>query len=327
MSGMKTIRWGIIGCGNVCEVKSGPGFQKARGSELVAVMRRDGEAARDFARRHGVPRSYDDAAKLIADPEVDAVYIATPPGSHRDYALMAAAAGKVVYVEKPMARNHAECLEMIEACRAAGVPLFVGFYRRRLPRFVKVKELIDGGAVGEVRLVSVLLHQAPESGDLRPGDLPWRVQPEHAGGGRFYDLASHTLDVLDFILGPIREASGLAGNQAGNYAAEDVVTGAWRHESGAQGSGAWSFSAGIGADVNQIIGSAGRLTFSTFGNEAVVLENSQGIREFPFEPEPHVHQPLIQTIVDELNGQGSCPSTGESGARTSWVMARLAARA
>src|SRR6185436_2348451 len=100
MPGMDTIRWGAIGCGDVCEVKSGPGFQKAAGSQLVAVMRRDRDKAADFARRHGVPRFYADAEALIADPEVNAIYVATPPSTHMLYTKMAAAAGKPVYVEK-----------------------------------------------------------------------------------------------------------------------------------------------------------------------------------------------------------------------------------
>src|SRR5882757_10269989 len=105
----RLIRWGIIGCGDVTEVKSGPALQRATGSALVAVMRRDRAKAEDYARRHGVARAYDDAAALIADPDVDAVYVATPPSSHAAYTLAAARAGKPVYVEKPMALSHAEC--------------------------------------------------------------------------------------------------------------------------------------------------------------------------------------------------------------------------
>src|SRR4029078_10487220 len=145
---MKTIRWGIIGCGDVTEVKSGPGFQKANHSALVAVMRRDGRLARDYAERHEVSRWYDDAAKLIHDPEVDAVYVATPPSSHKQYTLMSAAAGKPVYVDKPMALKFAECDAMICACRDAKVPLFVAYYRRALPRFLKVVELLRSGVIG-----------------------------------------------------------------------------------------------------------------------------------------------------------------------------------
>ena len=119
-------RWGIIGCGDVTEVKSGPALQKATGSALVAVMRRDLSKAQDYARRHGVPRAYNSADALINDPEVDAVYIATPPSSHCALTLAVAAAGKPCLVEKPMAMNHGECRRMIEACAARGVPLWVG---------------------------------------------------------------------------------------------------------------------------------------------------------------------------------------------------------
>ena len=135
------IRWGIIGCGEVCEVKSGPAFVKCAGSTLVAVMRRDGAKAGDYARRHGVRKWYDDAEKLIRDPEVDAVYVATPPGTHEHYALRVAtaAAGKPCYVEKPMARSYVECARMVEAFRAAGRPLFVAYYRRARNRAARSK--------------------------------------------------------------------------------------------------------------------------------------------------------------------------------------------
>jgi predicted dehydrogenase len=330
--GKKTTRWGIIGCGDVTEVKSGPGFQKAQGSSLVAVMRRTPGAAEDYARRHGVPRWYEDADRLIHDAEVDAVYVATPPSSHMEYALRVAAAGKPVYVEKPMARDHGECLRMIDACRAArnglGVPLFVAYYRRRLPRFLRVKRLIDEGALGDVRLVSVLLYQRPNAKELDRSNLPWQVKPEIAGAGRFMDLASHTLDILDYYLGPIRAARGTASNQAGLYEAEDVVTGAWTHEGGVLGTGAWCFTSYDRLDRVEIIGSKGAVTFSTFGTEPVRLQTAEGVTDFPEPTPPHIQQPFIQSVVDELNGVtrdgvGRCPSTGETAARTNWVMDRM----
>ena len=240
---MRTIRWGIIGCGDVAEVKSGPGFQKAEHSSLVAVMRRNGALARDYAQRHGVPRWYDNAEALIHDPDVDAVYIATPPAFHKDYTLLSAQAGKPVYVEKPMAFNFEECQTMIQACRAAGVPLFVAYYRRALARFLKLKELVDAQAIGDVCFVNVTLYQPLAREELSPQTLPWRVIPELAGGGRFVDLASHMLDFLDFLLGPIRVAHGIASNQAHKYPAEDIVTGTFVFESGVHGVGIWCFSA------------------------------------------------------------------------------------
>lgn len=320
---MRTIRWGIIGCGNVTEVKSGPGFQKAGNSSLVAVMRRNAALAQDYAGRHGVPRWYDDGAALIADPEVDAVYVATPPSSHKGYVLACAAAGKPVYVEKPMALDHGECEEMIAACRAANVPLFVAYYRRALPRFLKVKELIDGGAIGEVRYVTVLLSQRPVAEDIDPDNLPWRVLPEISGGGRFVDMGSHTLDFLDFVLGPIRSARGHAANNAGYYPAEDCVTASFRFDSGVLGAGAWNFTGHADRDVCEIAGSLGKVSFSSFDAEPIVLETAAGRQEFAIPNPAHVQQPLIQAVVDELLGAGRSPSTGETGARTTWVMDQI----
>jgi predicted dehydrogenase len=318
------VRWGIIGCGDVTEVKSGPAFQKIKNSELVAVMRRTGELAKDYAERHNVPKWYDDADALINDPDVDAVYIATPPGSHKEYTIKVAKAGKPVYVEKPMALNFAECNEMIAACKAARVPLYVAYYRRAQPRFVKIKELLENKEIGDVRFVSTTQYQKASEDVKDSENLPWRVQPELSGGGLFFDLASHTLDLLDFLLGPIKEAQGFASNQAGYYRAEDIVTGTYRFESGIHGIGNWCFSAFEDEDVNEIVGSKGKITFSTFGNVPIVLTTANGIEQWSFEPPQHVHQPLVETIVADLTGDsGQCPSTGVTGARTNWVMGEI----
>ncbi|HET9914497.1 MAG TPA: Gfo/Idh/MocA family oxidoreductase [Anaerolineales bacterium] len=323
---MRTIRWGIVGCGDVTEVKSGPALQKATHSSLVAVMRRNGELARDYAKRHGVSRWYDNAEALINDPEVDAVYIATPPVAHKTYTLLSAQAGKPVYVEKPMALNFEECQAMIQACRDAAVPLFVAYYRRALPRFLKVKELIDTQSIGKVRFVNVTLHRPLAAEELNAATLPWRVIPEVAGGGHFVDLASHMLDLLDYILGPIHSVRGFGTNQAHLYPAEDIVTGTFMFESGVHGVGTWCFTSFDRQDVIEIVGSKGKLTFATFDNQPIILTTRTGRHEFSYEAPPHIQQPLIQTVVDALNGVGVCPSTGASAARTSWVMDQMLGR-
>ncbi|RDC65313.1 Gfo/Idh/MocA family protein [Adhaeribacter pallidiroseus] len=324
---MQTIRWGIIGCGDVTEVKSGPAFNKIPNSKLVAVMRRDAAKAEDYARRHNVPKWYADATALINDPEVDAVYIATPPGSHHDYTLQVAAAGKPVYVEKPMARTYAECQEMIAACEKAQLPLFVAFYRRRLPSFLKVKELVDTGAIGEVRFVNIQLYH-PLQNNLEKDNLPWRVQPDIAGGGLFFDLAPHQLDILDYILGPIASASGQTANQANQYPAEDIVTAQYRFASGVLGSGTWCFTVADNqrTDRMELFGSQGKITFAAFDKVPVLLETAAGKQEFDLPPPPHIQQPFIQTIVEQLTGQGECPSTGVTAARTAWVMDQIVGR-
>lgn len=320
---MKTIRWGIIGCGNVTEVKSGPGFQKAENSALVAVMRRNGVLAEDYARRHGVPKWYTRAEDLINDPDVDAVYIATPPANHKEYTLQCAKAGKPVYVEKPMAMNYNECLTMIDECEKAGVSLFVAYYRRTLPRFIKIKELIAAGAIGDVRFVTVKNYHTPTKDEFEGVNLPWRVLPEVSGGGKFIDIGSHTLDILDYILGPIKEAKGTVSNQAGLYPADDIVSANFLFSSGVHGSGVWCFTAFEHFDRNEIVGSKGKICFSTFGAEPVKVFTETGITEYPIENPFTIQQPLIQSIVDQLNGKQACPSDGKSAARTSWVMDQI----
>jgi len=317
---MHAVRWGIIGCGNVTEVKSGPGFQKADGSSLVAVMRRDREKAEDYARRHGVPRVHDTAEALIHDADVDAVYIATPPSSHCELALRVAAARKPCLVEKPMAMTHAECVRMNEAFRAAAVPLFVAYYRRALPRFLEVRRLLDSGAIGSVTDVHVRVSEPLAKGEAAAG---WRFDPAVAGAGLFLDLASHCLDVLDFLLGPIADASGFAVNTGGAYAAEDVTAGALRFASGMVGTGTWNFNADRSMDVITFTGPGGDLLTPVFTDGDVVVRRGRHEEVLSIRNPPHVHQPLIQSIVDELRGRGRCESTGESGARATWVMDRL----
>ena len=316
---MKTIRWGIIGVGDVTEVKSGPGFRKASNSSLVAVMRRDGARAKDYAERHGVARWYDDASKLIADPEVDAIYIATPPNVHTEYALMAAAAGKPVYVEKPMALSFAECQEMIAACKAADVKLWVAHYRRKLAKFEAVKALINDGKLGRIDSVTRECQMPLLETDAE--ELPWRVIPEVAGGGKFVDLASHTFDLLDFLLGPIAKVQGTATNRGGAYPAEDNVVAHFQFESGASGCGNWCFTGSQHVDRLVISGNKGQVEFSVFDDKPIQLRDPSGATEEIHRPFPeHVQQPMIQSIVDEMNGVGTCPSTGADAARTTRVM-------
>lgn len=317
-----TVRWGIIGCGDVTEVKSGPAFSHIPQSALVAVMRRDADKARDYAERHRVPRWYGDAAALIADPEVNAIYVATPPSTHKSYALMALAAGKPVYVEKPMARDHAECLAMVDAGRAANVPVFVAYYRRCLPRFRKVHELLfQEHVIGTPRMVNVVLYEPHHPRYHDAAKLPWRVQPELAGGGIFMDLACHTLDILDWLFGPIVSAGGHASNQLGAYPAEDSVAMSFAFGHGVLGTGLWQFGGHRHEDRVEVIGDRGSITFATFGDGPIRVETSNGVQEHHVANPAHIQQPLIETIVAELSGQrGACPSTAESAARTSWVM-------
>ncbi|WP_320051951.1 Gfo/Idh/MocA family oxidoreductase [uncultured Acetobacteroides sp.] len=325
---MDIVRWGIIGCGDVCEVKSGPAFYKSEHSELVAVMRRDAAKAKDFAQRHHVAQWYTSAEELLANSQIDAVYIATPPSMHCAYTLMALKADKAVYVEKPMALTYSECMEMVNAAKEVGKPLFVAHYRRALPYFVKVKELVECGAVGKPLTVRVEQLRVASESDIRLQKHTWRINPEVAGGGYLYDLAPHTIDILDFILGRIADVHGFAVNLGKLYSAEDTVAASFLFESGVLGTASWSFVAAPQAAVDsiEIVGTRGKITFSTFEFTPIVLQNGDGLQTFDFEKPQHIQQPLIQTIVDELLGKGECPSKGEVAARPSWFFDKIFGR-
>jgi 1,5-anhydro-D-fructose reductase (1,5-anhydro-D-mannitol-forming) len=316
---MDTVNWGMIGCGDVAEVKSGPALYKADGSALVAVMRRDRGKAEDYARRHGVPRVHGDAGALIHDADVDAVYIATPPSSHCDLALKVAAAGKPCLVEKPMAMNHAECLRMVEAFRGARRPLWVAYYRRALPRFLKVRELLLARVIGQLTSIHVSVTAPLAVEDVAKA---WRFNTAIAGGGLFLDLASHYFDIIDFVAGPITAAAGFAVNTGGTYAAEDVTAAAFQIGDKVAGTGVWNFNAPVSADSIVFTGSEGEIATAVIADADVVVTRAGQPSIYRFRNPPHVHQPLIQTIVDELRGKGTCESTGETGARSSWVMER-----
>lgn len=322
---MQKVNWGIIGCGDVTEVKSGPAFSKIEHSELIAVMRRSADKAKDYAERHDVPFWYSDADKLINNPDVNAIYIATPPGTHAHYTLKAANAGKPVYVEKPMGRTYEECKQMLRACEQAGVPLFVAYYRRALPYFLKVKELLDDEAIGTVTSIQLTLHQPPKPDDFNKPDKrnDWRTNPEVSGGGYFHDLASHQLDLLEFLLGEITEVNGEAENRMGWYEANDVVQALFRFKSGVTGTGSWNFTVQSEAEKDEIViyGREGTITFSTFDDSnPVILTTENNRKEFSNPYPKHVQQPLIQTVVDALRETGSCPSTGKTGARANLLM-------
>lgn len=323
---MKILRWGFIGCGEVAEKKSGPAFNEVEGSSVVAVMSRSSERARSFAARHSIPRWYTDAQKLIDDQEVNAVYVATPPSSHATFAIMAMKAGKPVYVEKPLASNYDDCARVNRVSEQTGVPCFVAYYRRYLPYFQRVKELIDSGVIGCILNVQVRFAVPPRDLDYsHPDKLPWRLQPDIAGGGYFYDLAPHQLDLLQHLFGVILDARGASCNRGNLYAAEDTVNAIFRFESGLSGSGAWCFVAHESAreDRIDIIGDRGSLSFSVFDYAPIVLHTSEGKRHIEVPNPPYVQFPLIKNVVEHLQGLAVCSCTSVSATPVNWALDRI----
>lgn len=317
---MKIVHWGMIGCGNVAEVKSGPGFYKAENSTLEAVTSLRLERAENYARRHKVPKVYKSVDELIKDSIIDAVYIATPPAFHKEYAIKCARAGKTAYIEKPMANTYKDCLEIINEFRKTNTKAFVAYYRRAMERFNKVKELIKDKAIGDIRTVNVTLYKRPDKEDYCKDKLPWRLIPEFSGGGKFVDMVVHTIDILDFLFGPLINVQGKAANQAGLYEVEDIVTANWSFENGIFGSGIWCFTAFEDYDQVEIVGSKGKIYFEFFSERPIYIKNEKNILEYTYQNPIHIQQPFIQSIVNELIGEGKCNGDLESAARTSKVV-------
>ena len=322
---MNSIKWGFIGCGEVTEKKSGPAFSEVPGSSVVAVMSRSEEKARHYAERHAIPKWYTDPQELIDDSEVNAIYIATPPSSHATFAIMAMKAGKPVYVEKPLASSYEDCARVNKISVETGVPCFVAYYRRYLPYFQRVKDIVERGVLGKIVNVQVRFAVPAPDLDYQSANLPWRLQPDIAGGGFFYDLAPHQLDLLQHIFGVILAANGICANRGGLYQAEDSVSACFRFESGLPGSGSWCFVAHKSAkeDRIEVIGERGQLSFSVFTYEPIVLQTTDGIQRIEVPNPPYVQYPLIKNVIEHLQGKGICDCTSVSATPVNWAMDRI----
>lgn len=321
---MKKINWGIIGCGDVTELKSGPAFNKVNNSALVAVMRRDAEKAKNYASRHNVPRWYDDADKLINDSEVNAIYIATPPSSHEEYCMAAINAGKPLYVEKPMALNYSAAMNMAKLAAEKNIKLVVAHYRREQPFFKKIKQLINDKVIGDVRLIRLELYKPSlTKEELSSTGNTWRVNPAISGGGLFHDLAPHQLDLMYYFFGPVKKVSGIATNQAGNYAADDMVTGSILFENSIVFSGVWCFNAAAAADYCEIIGSSGKISFQVFSGNKITVVVNDITTTISFDPLLHVQQPMIEATVKYFLDEGANPCSGEEGAEVMRLMQKF----
>ena len=327
MKPLETVKWGFIGCGEVTEKKSGPAFSLVEGSQVVAVMSRNADKAKSYAPRHGISRWYADAQQLVSDPHVDAVYIATPPSSHATFALMAMHAGKAVYIEKPMAVSYEECLRINRVAGLTGVPCFVAYYRRHLPYFQKVKEIVESGILGNLLTVQVRFSVPPRELDYNSQNLPWRLVPDIAGrGGYFYDLAPHQIDLMQHILDAnIVEAEGFCSNMAGLYRVEDTINACFRFDNGLTGSASWCFVAHESARTDRIaiVGTGGTVAFSVFDYKPITLDTQAGHEEFKVANPEHVQEPLIRLVVQHLQGRATCDCDHLSATTVNWVMDKI----
>ena len=323
---MKKISWGFIGCGEVTEKKSGPAFAEVEGSHVEAVMSRSGAKARLYAERHHIRKWYTDAQELIDDADVNAIYIATPPSSHATFAIMAMRAGKPVYVEKPLAASYDDCVRINRISAQTGVPCYVAYYRRYLPYFQRVRDIIGRGTIGNVTNIQLRFSVPPRELDYTSQkDLPWRLQPDISGGGYFYDLAPHQLDLIQDLFGVIVKAHGYCTNRAHLYAAEDTISACFRFESGLVGSGSWCFVGHQSAkeDCIDVVGEKGMLSFSVYNYDPIQLVTSKGKTSIVVPNPPYVQLPIIKAVIEHLQGTGICTCTSVSATPVNWVMDRI----
>ena len=313
---MKKIKWGIIGCGDVTEIKSGPAFNKVKNSGLVAVMRRDEEKVKDYALRHHVPKWYTSAEKLINDPDVNAIYIATPPSSHEEYAIAAFRAGKPVYIEKPMALDASSANKITKAAKEKDLKLSVAHYRNAQPLFNKIKRLLDEQAIGNILFVkSELYKQTLSIQELENSRIAWRVDPRIAGGGLFHDLAPHQFGLMHYFFGEADKISGVSLNQGGLYKADDIVIGNIQFKNGVLFNGIWCFNVfrEDEKDSCEIVGEKGTISFTFFNQREIILKVDGKTETFSFDILQHVQQPMIEKVVEYFLDEGPNPCSGEEG--------------
>lgn len=309
---MSVIKWGIIGCGDVAEVKSGPAFQKVKNSELVAVMRRNTEKAKDFAERHNAPYFFDSVDDIINHKEINALYIATPPSTHLEITKKCLAANKFVYLEKPMTLNLDEALEL-DKIVTKNDTLVVAHYRRKLLPFLKVKELIDSGIIGKISFVDIQILQSTENAIITKTEANWRLNPEISGGGYFNDIAPHQIDLMYYYFGAIKSSKGFS-NSSLNNGVDDIVNGIIEFENGIQFRGIWNFNASenVKKDECIIYGEKGTITFSFYGDK-VILSSNEKDEVFNFKNPDHIQQPLIEATVNYFLGKDKNPCSIKEG--------------
>ncbi len=317
-SGGQVVRWGIIGVGNVAEFKSGPALMQAPGSTVVAVMRRDAEKARDFAVRHGIPRWYIDIDALLADPEVDAVYVASPHHLHLAHVTRAAQAGKAILCEKPVGVSTAEAQTVVDACRAASVPLSVAYYRRYWPVVQEMRRLLADGAIGEVVQARVQLadHYLPDP------QRTWLTEPEQAGGGALANAGSHWIDLVRYLMGDVVEVTAACAGHFGGFKTEDTIGVQMRLASQALVSLNVTLCSPAAVNEFDIAGTEGRLFAGPLSDGRLMLQ--RGNREpeaLHFPRSDAAHMELVTEVVRRLSAGEPSPIPGEEAVAVWQIMA------
>lgn len=294
---MEKVNWGLIGCGKVVENKSGPAFNTTKNSSIYAVMRRDIKKAKESAEKLGAEKWYDNVDDLLADNEINAVYIATPPGLHLEQAIKCCKAKKATYIEKPFARNYKEAMQITKMFEEAGVPLYVAHYRRALPKFIKIKEILQSGKIGKIIEADFRLNRKYNYDEIHN---TWLYNAELSGGGKFYDIAPHSIDIMVYLLGNFVEINGIASNNNKEYDVEDIVVISFKTDKGVLGTANFNSLALDKKDSMIIYGTKGKIEFSMHGNDAITITTEDGIENIEINNPKIIQENMVENVVESL---------------------------
>lgn len=333
----KTVKWGVIGAGGIADRRTIPeGIIPAENSELVAVMDVDEAKVKEVAGKYGVSKVYTSYELLAADPDVDAVYIATPVNVHAEQAICAARHGKHVLCEKPLAMTMKECDKVVEACKAAGVKLSLGLMMRFHACHQAIKTAIDTGKIGKP-----VMGRAQLTCWYPRIEGAWRQDPKQGGGGALMDLGIHTLDLLRMFLGEVQVVTAFADSVVQDYPVDDSSVVLLKFENGAQGVVESFFNIPDAAAQNalEIYGTKGCIlakgtigqgsvgSFKIYsqsddrGYEAAQTRASEGMIELEVTPDPvNIYRAEIEGFANAVLNNTEPPIAVEDGNRSMEVL-------
>jgi predicted dehydrogenase len=319
---MGELCWGLIGCGDIARKRVAPALRDAAGSRLLAVNRRRTNLAAEFAREFGAARTHADWRDLIADPEINAVYVATPVVQHAEQTIAAAEAGKHVLCEKPMALDIDSCDRMIEAARANNVRLSVAYYRRFYPVRRRIAELIAGGTLGKPVVAQI---NAFERYDRTADDPePWRLNPAQSGGGPMMDFGSHRIEIFLSLLGEPRDVRGWSGNVLfDDRDVEDTAGALLTFGGGVRAQLTVSHAAAEAQDTLDVYLTEGSLHVPTLNQGELRIRDAAGERWESLPPHSNIHQPLVEDFIAAVRDGREPEVTGADGRETQRVLAQI----
>jgi len=322
---MHTVKWGLVGYGDLAGKRSAAALREAAGSELNGVWGRNPEKTALFAKQHGITNAHVTLAALLRT-DIDAIYVCTPPDSHAEYAAAAIEAGKHVLVEKPMASSVADCERMIEAARARGVTLGVAYYRRAFPKMQKIKQLIDAGTLGVPTWVNIACHSwfSPAPDDPKH----WRVEKARSGGaGALADIGVHRLDLLDYWLGPSQVVFRDLHRLVQSYEVEDGASVILKLGNGAPVHAYFSWNSKTFIDRYEIVGSEGKLIADPLDTDALTVIRGRERQDLKIASPANAHLPCVEDFVRAVAEKRAPLCDGKAGLRANQLLAAIVGRA